>query len=174
MIFCMIRIEFDSNCFKHICFFPPFFRENAYLGIWCCQRSISARIVQISLSYHGSLELFSVFSVALVVLYHCTYLAIYCRASSSGKLGFEPPFLFFRCHSRGTLWYDLCYSSIKIDERDISYECISVFCSMPIAVVGNKCVNNVVISLTCQFVVRSKPFLRYFLVPGNAPLSPSP
>ena len=89
--------------------------------------------MQISLSYQRSLELFSAFKVALLL----------CRGTwlieLAEKLGLRPPLSFFRRHSRGTLWYDLCYRRtvfVVVDVCVISYECISVR-SMPMAVIGN-------------------------------------
>ena len=90
--------------------------------------------MQISLSHHRSLELFSVFSVALLLLCGGTWLVKLVE-----NLGLRPPLFLFRRHSRGALWYDLCYRrTVVVSSRRIcySYECISV-CSMPIAVNGN-------------------------------------
>ena len=126
--------------------------------------------MQISLSYHRSLELFSVFSGALL-LRGGTWLIELVE-----KLGLRPPLLFFRRHSRGTLWYDLCYRrTVVVNVYITSYEC-SV-CSMPIAVIGNA-LKSCVFFLPVNFVVFS-PLLRRVLtgelpVPGISVSSAQP
>ena len=99
-----------------------------------CQCFFPTGIMQISLSYHRSFELFPVFSVALLLLCRGTWLI---ELLILEKLGLRPPLFCVKRHSRGTLWYDLCYRrTVVVDIYVISYECISV-CSMPIAVIGN-------------------------------------
>ena len=86
---------------------------------------------------------------------------------------------FFRRHSRGTLWYDLCYGRIVVvvvvvvvvvDVRVVPYECISV--CMQYANRSNwKCLDNCLF-FTSQIVVfsplLSRAFTREFPVPGTA------
>ena len=124
--------------------------------------------MQISLSSHRSLELFSVFSVALLLcrgtwllLYRGTWLIALVE-----KMGLRPPLFFFWRHSRGTLRNDLCYRRpVVVDVCFISYECISVLCSTPIAVIGNALtiVGGVYQSICCFFT----PF-EVGIYPGNA------
>ena len=82
--------------------------------------------------YHRSLELFSVFSVALLL--HCRGI-VHFLIELVEKTGLPPPSVCFRRNKRGTLWYDLCYN-ITVVVCVIPYECVSV-CSMSIAVIGN-------------------------------------
>ena len=79
--------------------------------------------MQISLSYNRSLELFSVFSVALLL---CRGTWVIELPIVVEKLGLQPSLYFSRRHSRGTKWYDLCYRRTVLDPYVNSYECISV------------------------------------------------
>ena len=109
-----IILFYDSNCNRFDLFETTLFslldRETTYCALSMFFFSIG--IMQISLSHHRSLELFSVFSVALLLFCRGTWLVKLVE-----NLGLRPPLLLFRRHSRGALWYDLCYRRTVVSSK---------------------------------------------------------
>ena len=115
----MNRIEFDSSCLKQRFFSSYRETTNCVLSMFFfSDRNYNNADLAIISSESSNCSLFSV----ALLLCRGTWLIELVE-----KLGLRPPILFFSRHSRGTLWYDLCYRrTVVVDVCVISYEYISV------------------------------------------------